>query len=63
MSICKGGDLFCAYRSDIGGEFDIIGFETYHDMVEFCDFNTAYMPYETRLYSLKDAKEIFEGVI
>jgi len=61
MSITKGGDLFCAVRNDIGGEFDIIGFETYQDMVDFCDTNTAYLPFETRLYSLKDALSIFEG--
>ena len=51
MSITKGGD------------FDIMGFETYQDMIDFCDFNSSYMPFETRLFSLNDAKAIFEGVI
>jgi hypothetical protein len=28
-------------------------------MIDFCDFNQEYLPFETGLYSLKDAKEIF----
>ena len=63
MSITKGGDLFCAVRNDLGEDFDIMGFQTYQDMIDFCDFNSSYMPFETRLFSLNDAKAIFEGVI
>ena len=59
MSISRGNSLFCAYRSEIGADFDIIGFESYQDMIDFCDFNQEYLPFETGLYSLKDAKEIF----
>ncbi len=55
-------DLFLVYRDWDKGEFDIFGLPTLADALEFCEFNPDYELYESSLYSLDQAKSIFERV-
>lgn len=55
-------DLYLVYRDWDKGEFDIFGLPTLADALEFCEFNSDYQLYESSLYSLNQAKSIFEGV-
>lgn len=56
-------DLFLVYRDWDKGEFDIFGLPTLDEAIAFCEFNPDYELYESSIYSLDDAKSIFEGVI
>jgi hypothetical protein len=55
-------DLFLVYRDWDKGEFDIFGLPTLADALEFCEFNPDYQLYVSTLYSLNEAKSIFERV-
>ena len=53
-------NAYCAYRDWEYGEFDIIVFETFKEMNDFCQFNPDYQPFETSVLTLQEAKEIFK---
>jgi len=59
----KGEDAFCAVRHWEKGDFDIIVFTNYQEMIDFCSFNDDYTEFETSVLSLSEAKSIFSEVV
>lgn len=51
--------VYLAVNINSDCEFDAIAFETYNEMIEFCSIKDEYQPFETGLYTVKDALDIF----
>ena len=51
--------VYLAVNIEPDHEFDAIAFNSYDEMMEFCGIYDVYQPFETGLYTVRDALDIF----